>query len=78
MPRKLRRALGSRTIAKGKGNCRPGRRTTVKAKLKRKARKGLRRRGKSVGLTLRATATDAAGNAGNATRKATLKSRRRR
>jgi hypothetical protein len=73
--RKLRKALGSRTIATGKGNCRPGGRTTVKAKLKRKARKGLRRR-KALRLTLNATATDAAGNAGQATRKATLKRKR--
>jgi hypothetical protein len=69
--RKLRKSLGSRTIATGKGNCRPGRRTTVKAKLKRKARKGLRRRN-SLRFTLNATATDAANNTGTATRKATL------
>jgi hypothetical protein len=75
VPRKLRKALGSRTIATGKGNCTPGRRTTVKAKLKRKARKGLRRR-KSLRFTLTATATDAAGNVGKATRKATLKRKR--
>ena len=73
--RKLRKSLGSQTIATGKANCRPGRRATLKAKLKRKARKGLRRR-KSLGFTLKATATDAAGNAGKATRKAKLKRKR--
>jgi hypothetical protein len=73
--RKLRKALGSRRIATGKGNCTPGRRATVRAKLKRKARKGLRRR-KSLRFTLNATATDTTGNAGKATRKATLKRKR--
>jgi hypothetical protein len=68
-------ALGSRRIATGKGTCRPGRGTTVKAKLKRKARKGLRRR-KSLRFTLGATATDAANNTGTATRKAALKRER--
>jgi hypothetical protein len=73
--RKLRKALGGRTIATGKGNCRPGRRTNLKAKLKRKARRGLRRR-KSLGFTLKGRATDTAGNTGTATRKATLKRKR--
>jgi hypothetical protein len=73
--RKLRKALGSRTIATGKGNCRPGRRTTVKAKLKRKARKGLRRQ-RSLRFTLNATATDAANNTGTARRKAVLRRKR--
>ncbi|HEX2234243.1 MAG TPA: hypothetical protein VHG69_12870, partial [Thermoleophilaceae bacterium] len=73
--RKLRRALGGTTIATGKGNCRPGRRTNLKAKLKRKVRRGLRRR-RSLGLTLKGRATDAAGNTGTATRKATLKRKR--
>jgi hypothetical protein len=47
----------------------------VKAKLKRKARKGLRRRN-ALRFTLGGTATDAANNTGRATRKATLRRKR--
>ncbi len=74
-PRKLRKALGANPIATGKGTCRPGKTAKLKAKLKRKARKGLRRR-KSVALTLKAKATDAAGNTGTAKKKAKLKRKR--
>jgi len=41
----------------------------------RKARKGLRRR-RSIAFTLKGTATDAAGNSGAVTKRATLKRRR--
>jgi hypothetical protein len=73
--RKLARRLGGVKIASGKGAGPAGRRVTVKVKLTRKARKALRRR-KSVSFTLKATATDAAGNSGAVTRKAKLKRRR--
>jgi hypothetical protein len=70
--RKVARRLGGRRIASGKGSCAPGRRSAVKVKLTRKARNGLKRR-KSIALTLKATATDAAGNRGAVTKKAKIK-----
>jgi hypothetical protein len=75
VPRKLRKALGANPIATGRGKCRPGKTAKLKAKLKRKARKGLRRR-KSLALTLKAKATDAAGNTGTAKKKAKLRRKR--
>ena len=52
-----------------------GRRFTVKAKLTRKARKALRSRS-SVAFTLKATATDAAGNTSTTNKKAKVRRRR--
>jgi len=75
--RKAGKSLGGKRIAKGHGACRAGRRGTIKVKLTRRARKGLKRR-RSIALTLKATATDAAGNSGAVTKKASLKRKRRR
>jgi hypothetical protein len=73
--RKLRKRLGGVKIASGKGTGAAARRVTMKVKLTRRARKGLRR-ARSVAFTLKATATDATGNTGTATKKAELKRRR--
>jgi hypothetical protein len=73
--RKLGKRLGGVKIASGKGTLRAGRKTTVKVKLARKARKALRR-SRSVGFTLKATATDAAGNRSDVAKKLTLKAKR--
>lgn len=70
--RKLGKRLGGVKIAAGKGSLRAGRKTTVKVKLTRKARRALRR-SRSVAFTLKATATDAAGNSSKATRKARVR-----
>jgi hypothetical protein len=70
--RKLRRVLGGKRIARGRASCRPGRRASVKVKLSRRARRGLRRR-RALAFTLKGTATDAAGNSGAVTKSATLK-----
>ena len=70
--RKLGKRLGGVKIASGKAKGQAGKRVTIKVKLTRKARKGLRRM-KSVAFTLRATATDAAGNNGAAKKKAKVK-----
>jgi hypothetical protein len=76
VPAKLRKRLGGVRIASGKGAAQAARRTTVKLKLTRKARKALRR-SRSLALTLNGTAVDAAGNSGAASAKAKLKSARR-
>jgi hypothetical protein len=73
--RKLGKRLGGVKIASGKGKGAAGKRVTIKVKLTRKARKGLRRQ-RSVAFTLKATATDAAGNEGTATKKAKVRRRR--
>jgi hypothetical protein len=73
--RKLGRALGGKRIARGRATCRPGRRGSVKVKLTRRARRGLKQR-RSIAFTLRGTATDAAGNSGAVTKSARLKRRR--
>lgn len=73
--RRPAKRLGGKRIAKGSGTCQAGRRAKVKAKLTRKARRGLRRR-RSVAFTLNGTATDAAGNSGAVTKKAKLKRKR--
>jgi hypothetical protein len=70
--RKLGKRLGGVKIASGKGKGQAGKRVTIKVKLTRKARKGLRRT-RSVAFTLKATATDAAGNTGAAKKKAKVK-----
>jgi hypothetical protein len=73
--RKLRKRLGGIKVASGKGPAKAGRRTTLKLKLTRKARKGLRRQ-RSFAFTLKATASDAAGNQSSASRKAKIKRKR--
>jgi hypothetical protein len=73
--RKLGKRLGGVKIASGKAKGQAGKRVTIKVKLTRKARKGLRRM-KSVAFTLKATATDAAGNNGAAKKKAKVKRKR--
>jgi hypothetical protein len=73
--RKLGKKLGGIKIASGKGTLKAGRKTTVKLKLTRKARKALRRR-RSVAFTLKATATDAAGNKATASKKAKISRKR--
>jgi hypothetical protein len=73
--RKLGKRLGGVKIAGGKGTLNAGRKTTLKLKLTRKARKALRRQ-KSVAFTLKATATDAAGNGASASRKVKVKRKR--
>jgi hypothetical protein len=73
--RKLRKRLGGIKVASGKGAAKTGRRTTLKLKLTRKARKGLRRQ-RSFAFTLKATATDAADNRGTASKKAKIKRKR--
>ena len=73
--RKLRKRLGGIKIASGKGKGTAGRRFTVKAKLTRKARRALGRRS-SVAFTLKATAVDASGNRGTASRKVKVKRKR--
>jgi hypothetical protein len=76
--RKLAKALGmgrKTVIATAKGNAAAGRRTTLRGKLARKARRALRRR-KSLKLSLAASFTDAAGNKATQNRKGTLKRRR--
>ena len=73
--RKLRKRLGGVKIASGKGNALAGKRKTVKVKLTRKARRGLRRM-RSITFTLKATAKDGAGNTGTATRKLRIKRKR--
>jgi hypothetical protein len=73
--RKLAKALGmgrKTVIATAKGNAAAGRRTTLRGKLARKARRALRRR-KSLKLSLAGSFTDAAGNKATQTRKGTLK-----
>jgi hypothetical protein len=75
--RKLRRGLGANPIATRKGNCRPGKTAKLKPKLKRKARKGLRRR-KALSVTLKATAIDAAGNRATASKRGKIKRKRER
>jgi hypothetical protein len=75
--RKLGKRLGGVKIASGKGKGQAAKRVTIKVRLTRKARKGLRRM-KSVSFTLKATATDAAANTSTATKKAKLKRKRRR
>ena len=73
--KKLGKRLGGVKIASGKGSAKAGRKTTLKLKLTRKARKALRRQ-TSVAFTLKATATDAAGNTSNATKKAKVRRKR--
>jgi hypothetical protein len=73
--RKLRKRLGGVTIASGKGVGQAGRRKTIKVKLTRKARRGLRRM-RSIAFTLKAGAKDGAGNTGTATRKSKIKRKR--
>jgi hypothetical protein len=73
--RKLGKRLGGVKIASGKGRGSAAKRTTVKVKLTRKARRALRRRNSLV-FTLQATATDAAGNRAAASKKARLTRKR--
>jgi hypothetical protein len=73
--RKLGKKLGGVKIAGGKGTLKAGRKTTLKLKLTRKARKALRRQ-ESVAFTLKATAADAAGNKATAKKKARIKRKR--
>jgi hypothetical protein len=73
--RRVARRLGGKRIASGTARCQTGRRNTVKVKLTRKARRGLKRL-TSIAFTLKGTATDAAGNSGAVTKRARLKRRR--
>jgi hypothetical protein len=73
--RKLGKKLGGVKIAGGKGTLSAGRKTTLKVKLTRKARKGLRHV-RSIAFTLKATATDAAGNSASASRMVKVKRKR--
>jgi len=80
--RKLARALGlgrKTLVAKAEASVAAGRRTTLRGKLARRARRAMRARN-SLKLSLAATFTDAAGNVARQTRKGTLKrpGRRRR
>ena len=70
--KKLGKRLGGVKIASGKGTAQAGRKTTLKLKLTRKARRALRRQ-KSVTFTLKATATDAAGNRATVRKKAKIR-----
>jgi hypothetical protein len=73
--RRVAKSLGGKRIASGTATCQTGRRNTVKVKLTRKARRGLKRRA-SIAFTLKGTATDAAGNSGAVTKRARLKRKR--
>ena len=73
--RKLGKRLGGVKIASGKGSLKANRKTTVKVKLTRKARRALRR-SRSIAFTLKATATDGAGNSGTARTKGKVRRKR--
>jgi hypothetical protein len=70
--RRVGKHLGGRKIGTGKGTGRAHRRVRVRVRLTRKARRGLRGRS-ALAFTLRATVTDAAGNAGKASKRARVR-----
>ena len=76
--RKLARRLklGRVVIARGQGAVPAGRRTTLRAKLTRRARRALRGR-RSLRLTIEAALSDAAGNGSQVKKRASLKRPRR-
>jgi hypothetical protein len=73
--RKLRKRFGSIKIASGKAAGKAGKRTNLKLKLTRKARRGLRGR-RSLPFTLKGVASDGAQNKRTLSKKATLKRKR--
>jgi hypothetical protein len=72
---RLGKRLGGRRIGTGKGTGAPGKRVTIRVKLTRRARRGLRAR-RALAYTLRATVTDPAGNSGKATKRARVRRKR--